>query len=82
MRAKELEIKNAYNNINILDDKLKNNLKLAEYKKIINNIDQLKKVYQKKNQNYMSLKKVQKKELEPIKQNLLKIKINNLRAKH
>ena len=82
MRTKELEIKNAYNNINILDDKLKNNLKLAEYKKIINNIDQLKKVYQKKNQNYMSLKKVQKKELEPIKQNLLKIKINNLRAKH
>ena len=41
--AKELEIKNAYNDINILDDKLKNNnLTLAEYKKIIDNIDQLK----------------------------------------
>ena len=59
MRAKELEIKNAYNDINILDDKLKNNnLTLAEYKKIIDNIDQLKKVYRKKNKKYMSLKKV------------------------
>ena len=57
--VKELEIENAYKDIIILDDKLENkNLTLAEYKKIIGNIDQLKKVYRKKNKNYMSLKKV------------------------
>ena len=53
----ELEIKNAYNNINILDDKLKNNLKFAEYKKIIDNIDQLKKSIPKKEQELPELKK-------------------------
>ena len=46
IRAKELEIENAYNDFNILDDKLKNNsLTLAEYKKVNDNTNQLKKKY-------------------------------------
>ena len=50
-RAKELEIENEYNNINKLNDKLKNNdLTLAEYKKISDNIDQLKESISKKEQ--------------------------------
>ena len=43
-------------------------------KKITNSIDNMKIAIRKKNKNYM----VQKKELKLIKQNLLKIKINNL----
>ena len=62
--AKELEIKNAYNDINILDDKLKNNnLTLAEYKKIIDNIDQLKKSIPKKEQELYELKKATEKRI-------------------
>ena len=56
IRAKEIE--NAYNDINILDDKLNNNnLTLAEYKKIIDIIDQLKKNIPKKEQEIYELKK-------------------------
>ena len=41
-----------------MDDKLKNNnLRLAEYKKIIDNIDQLKKCIPKKEQELYELKK-------------------------
>ena len=48
-----------YNNVNYLNNKLKdNNLTLAEYKKISDDIDQIKKIYLKKNKNYMSLKKI------------------------
>ena len=58
IHAKELEIENAYNDINILDDKLRNdNLTLAEYKKTIDNIDQLKKDILKKEQELYELKK-------------------------
>ena len=53
-----MEIKNAYNDINILDDKLnKDNLTLAEYKKVSDNIDQLKKSIPKKEQELYELKK-------------------------
>ena len=57
-----MEIKNAYNDINILDDKLNNyNLTLVEYKKVSDNIDQLKKSIPKKEQELYELKKDKKK---------------------
>ena len=56
IRAKKLEIKNAYNDFKKLDDKLKNNsLTLAEYKKISDNIGQLKRSISKKEQELYEL---------------------------
>ena len=55
----EMLLKNDYNNIKYLNDRLKdNNLTPVEYKKISDDIDQIKKIYQKENKKYMSLKKI------------------------
>ena len=62
IHVKELEIKNAYNDINYLNNKLKNNnLTLAEYKKISNDTDQLKKSISKKEKELYELRKSAKK---------------------
>ena len=51
IRVKELDIENIYNNIVYLENKLKdNNLKVPEYKKISDDIDQLRKSLLKKQQ--------------------------------
>ena len=61
--VQEDEIKNIYDNIKLLENKLKNNNStLAKYKKISDDIDQMKKkMYLKKIKNYMRLKKNRKK---------------------
>ena len=56
--AKEMEIKNIYDNINYLNDRLKNdNLKLDEHKKINDNIYKIKQGLPKKEQELYELKK-------------------------
>ena len=56
--AKESEIEYDYNNINMLNDKLNNNdLNFAQYKKISDNIDQIRKNIPKKEQKLYELKK-------------------------
>ena len=73
-----MSAENIYDNIKYLENKLKdNNLTISEYKKISDDIKQLR----------ISLLKEQteleddKKKLELVKQDLLKIKINNLYSK-
>ena len=67
---REDEIKNMYDNIDYLNNKLKDdNLTFAEYKKISDDIDQIKKYVLKKEQELY----------EASKQDLLKIKINSLK---
>ena len=55
--AMENDIKNSYNIINYLQKKLTDTKNYDEYNKIINNVDQLKKIYLKKKNNYIILKR-------------------------
>ena len=54
--AMERDIKNSYDNINYLRKKLFDTKNYDEYNKILNNIDQAKKIYPKKKKNYIILK--------------------------
>ena len=54
--AMERDIKDSYDNINYLQKKLLDTKNYDEYNKIIDNIDQAKKIYLKKKKNYIILK--------------------------
>ena len=57
--VREDEIKNIYNNFKFYENKSKhNNLTLAEYRKINNDIDQMKQNLPKKSKNYVRVKKI------------------------
>ena len=61
--AMERDIKDSYDNIIIyLQKKLLDTKNYDEYNKILNNIDQAKKIYPKKKKNYIILKWINKKE--------------------